>query len=540
MIQCPISSSVRPFLKRQEVLKDPFPRSLSPSRTTTGGRCLTLISLASFLIFLLASFGFGQSFERIHLDFDGRASRILTHSLTPDSPSSIFVLHRKRRVDHHFLTIFRPGNDHSYSSDSARTIPLSENVSAVGLGDYNSSPDLEIVLLTSDTISLIEQTRNDTFQNSRKRSISSPSSLFQFPDERYPRYWPYTHDLNGNGRDDLILPSRNGYQIYYQTPKHTLKPKTKLSFNQHRSVDHVPNSSALFQYRSQRPNLLVQDFNGDETTDLITTFKNRVAFYLQDPDQGFPARPTGVFPLKYLVEEPEKNQVQFTKTRVQDVNQDGKPEIIISRISGEFGVFDSIKTTLYIYKGRGTKPHPWTPDQIIRIPGVSIPPRFHDANGDGYRDLLITSLRTDLMSKAWEQFTGNLSSHHFLYLFDPNSGLFGKKSHGEGPPDFSRKLSVNEEMMEEGIAYQPFLSFDGDFNGDGTPDMLHINENLELRLHLAPANDSGDRLLSFHDEPFYKSSIGEFEKLHVQDLNQDQKSDILVEYDSQLELFLSQ
>lgn len=480
-----------------------------------------------------------KPFQHKRLHFQGRASEVLIRPFTTKEQPSIIVLHRgEKEGENRYISFFHPENG-KYPRSPSQMYEVSDTTVAAGIGDYLSSPGSEIMLLKRDKLEFITRTENGKL-TAQKQRTSFSSSFFQFPDPKKLHYWPYTDDLNEDGRDDLILPASDGYEIFYQNQQHELKSAGVIAVDHQKNIETKPSSSSLFQFRTQLPNLMVRDFDGNNRTDLICTFQKRVAYYIQNENHQFSKQPTGVFRLKHLVEKPKKNRVQFTKVNLRDINGDGKPEIIITRISGKFGLFKSIRTSVYIYKGRGAEPHPWTPDQIIQIPGISTPPKFQDANGDGSLDMLVTALRTDLLTTAWKNMTGNLAIHHFVYLYDEESDYFGKESKGKGPPDYSHQVEIDKDSLEQGVDEQPMLMFNGDYNGDGQPDMFRMNSDMELSLHLGHQDPPSGTYLSFEDEPFFTASVKSPEEIHIEDINQDGISDLLIEYKSDLDVFLSQ
>src|SRR4029078_6443983 len=134
----------------------------------------------------------------------------------------------------------------------------------------------------------------------------------------------------------------------------------------------------------------------DGLSDLVLIRKEMVTYYLQKERGVFPS----TRPHRITYEDPtprteaKKDSFNLAIIRFVDINADKLADLVVTKIEGQLGLFESIKTSIYIHLGTGKGN--FIPGQIIQIDGVSIDPEFIDMNGDGKLDVVTSRLCTDL------------------------------------------------------------------------------------------------------------------------------------------------
>lgn len=478
--------------------------------------------------------------EREEMHIEGRSSNVIDHVLMPGRGPSFLVLHRgEESVEpDRFVSIFHPDEQGNYSEEPSQVLQLNRTHSAVSVGNYSEGPRRDLLLIGQEGVDLYSMNEKNQFVESKSPYVDS-SVFFRVPDTNQPLFWKHSLDLNDDDRTDLILPGENGYRIYMQNSDHGLDHHQDIPLSREHGAE--PGgllSSSMFVYRTRLPNLLTSDLTGNGYLDIIYSQDGQIVQHNQDPEDGFSSLPSQMSTMDHLEEEFQQNRMQFTAVRLADMNRSGVPEIIVTRISGQLGVFRTLRTRIYIFFGRPDESYSYSPDQIIRIPGVSVIPELQDANGDGYLDIMVTALRTDALTTAWNEIRGEVDITHYLYLFNSNQGYLGTQS-GQGggtPPDFTRDVQMDPDLLEDALRNRPHMNFEGDFNGDGRPDLLTINAGGDMEIFLAD-EDIEEMEVGFESSPRYRNEVESPRTLRVEDFLQNGDPEVLIRHADRIILF---
>src|SRR5439155_6037392 len=84
------------------------------------------------------------------------------------------------------------------------------------------------------------------------------------------------------------------------------------------------------------------------------------------------------------------------------------------------------------------------PDQVLNLKGVSINPDLIDVDKDGAKDLVVSSLRTDLVTNAKRALFSSVTVTYYVFLFDKTTKKFSEV------PDYSRDLSIDISRIDGG------------------------------------------------------------------------------------------
>lgn len=279
-----------------------------------------------------------------------------------------------------------------------------------------------------------------------------------------------TADFNGDGKLDLVVPSGG-----YSAAIYVLLGNGDGSFGNPIEYD----SNLLSIYSAS---IAVADFNGDGKLDLVLTNSdsNVVAVVLGNGDGTFRNPPVlysgGLLPSAVVN---------------LDVNGDGKPDLAVA---GGYGVLSYFSLTTLINRGDGSFPTP-TSYPVLQYPYSAV---TGDFNGDGNVDIAISS----------DTQTGGVS-----VLLGKGDGTF--QAHLDSPTG------------QAPAGQFPNVIAAGDFNGDGTLDLVVVNI-------LQPPLGQGSQILSTligNGDGAFQADIsqtltGGLDSLAVGDFNGDGKLDI--------------
>lgn len=320
-------------------------------------------------------------------------------------------------------------------------------------------------------------------------------------DEALP-VWQYALDLSADGRHDLIVPVPDGYKVYFQTApaafgsvsdlEARLKRNRALAASRRAKTSDVV--ASFFSVDDSLPRVVPVDVDGDGRLDLVSIDGNTLTVFFQRQPRAFSSAMNWRyrFIVKALEEEVRKDVINFSVVAFADINADRNADLVVTQIYGEVGLFDSIKTTIYIHYGNGRGN--FDVSARIQIDGVTIDPVFVDMNGDGRLDCLTSRLRTDLLSQAAKGvLLGDISIDYEVFQFDPTTGGY------LGSPVYQYPVRVTfDDMKDRGAGARPMMFIGADFTGDGRPDQIRYNpKSEELEFHEGKITPRGQ----IHFEP---------------------------------------
>jgi hypothetical protein len=424
--------------------------------------------------------------------------------------------------------------------------PISDRACALVFGDFLPGGGTEIGYLAEDGVYVYPWGKDGPVEPIK---LLHARTFFRAPSLRQIPLWQWKMDYDGDGRDDLLLPLTDGYRICFQTAPglygRTATLETDLAAGAVRSLEGlsaVERSEVVpvyFTASMELPKLETTDINGDGLRDLVLIRKDAVTYFIQKSPGVFPStRPWRVsFRVPTLGGETRKDTVDFATVRFVDINQDKLADLVVTRVGGELGLWDSIKTSVYLHLGTGKGN--FIADKRIVIDGVSIDPEFIDMNQDGKLDVVTSRLRTDLMKKAVEAFVlGDIALSYEVFQFDPAHNSFLSE------PVFEKSILVARKDLEKtGAGAVPLVFIRGDVSGDGRPDLLQVDpKTLELLVHPGKVleTNQGPRI-SFDGTPHWRVKLERFPKgLMVYDVNADGLNDVILFYAGQLAFVMAQ
>ena len=481
---------------------------------------------------------YGRRESTLNYDFDGDGKiDILNVTINTDvnPPERWLAIHYQRNGD--------------YSESPDVIWPLSDQACALVIGDFLPGGGTEIGFLAEDGVYVYP------WDAAAHRPARTPIKLihvrtfFRAPNPNRIPLWQWKMDLSGDGLDDLIVPLPDGYRIYFQTAPGIFGKTSTLESDLPHGGERVLGVSAFadspeilpsqFISVTELPRLEVVDINGDGLSDLVLIRKNTMTYFLQkEPGVFSSVKPYRVsYEIGTLGDKVTKDGVNLSMIRFVDINADKIADLVVTKIEGQLGLFDSIKTSIYLHLGTGKGN--FNADKRIVIDGVSIDPEFIDMNGDGMLDVVVSRLRTDLLKQAANSvLLGDVTITYEVFQFDPKTNSF------MADPVFEKEIFVRKSDLEKtGAGAVPLVFIRGDLTGDGRPDMIVIDPKTnELRIHPGRIKDVGrGPQIDFDKTPHFTIKVDKHPKgLQLMDVNSDGINDIILYYNGTVGLVLSE
>lgn len=420
---------------------------------------------------------------------------------------------------------------------------LDDRAVALLFGDFLPGGGIEIGFLATDGVYVYPPAKNGLSETAEKmlhvRTFFTTVSLRSLP------VWGWGNDLDQNGMHDLVVPTYNGYRIYFQTARGVFGKSIDLEWDLpnrgertlgvERFASRPENFIGHFVGGRQLPHIGFADINGDKRPDIYTLRRDVMTYYYQKAG-SYPAHPRAKareqYPIPTLRVDARKDSVDVAMILFLDIDKNGLVDLVVTRVTGQLGLLESLETRVYLHMGTGRGN--FTSDKCIKVAGVSIDPGFMDMNVDGSLDCIVSRLRTDILSQGGQlALMGDIPITYEVFQFDKDRGGYLID------PVFSRQVNVNkDDLQKKGAATVPLLYISGDFSGDGRPDMIFLDpqaEEVQLmrgRVHRADGRD----VIGFEPSPFFRKKLteGHPKGLWIGDMNGDGLSDAMFYYGGQM------
>ncbi|MHC4663582.1 MAG: FG-GAP repeat domain-containing protein [Planctomycetota bacterium] len=448
--------------------------------------------------------------------------------LDADGDDDLVVVTCKTEQNKRVRNIHICWND-SASGFTKASVPLDVPADSCcfAVADLAGEKGEEVVLLTPEGL-LFYRRDGKTFKS--PEPLLKRKLFFQFPASRDLPLWEFTGDLDGNGLEDIIIPVDEGYEILTHMPdglaNAVLVPaKTHESYSGTAAEREFLNR--FFSVRLWKRIPYIVDENGDGKRDIVLLEEQDFIVYRQGNNGVFPGEPSRKLHLYFLDKlwgtGKRLENVQFT---FDDINGDGRVDICFTHILGEFGIFSTNKTShnIFFQKEDGSfSKH--VPNQKVNVPGISMVPQLVDFDGDGDKDFLVSSLRTDLLSKITSVVRANVQISYMVYFYDDTGGGFSVT------PDVTKTVDVPLSSLEK-MGSIPLAYFKGDFNGDGRNDLLTTSDADRITVYPGALIKPwiGKPYYGFTKDPILRKKVKTSNWVRLADLNRDKRTDIIITY----------
>ncbi|RME75402.1 MAG: VCBS repeat-containing protein, partial [Planctomycetota bacterium] len=462
----------------------------------------------------------GQVWDVRPVDLDGDGARDLAAFVVRDGFSA-----NPRR----FLALFYQ-RDGRFPLEPDQLVELPPQAVARAVADWEPQRrGAEIGWLTPDGIELWP--RGPKGYGGERRVLVRDRGFFDMSSgNQLPSFRDLVADVDGDGRLDVLFPRKREAALWLAGEGGVrLAGRMPVRFRQsygNRAKQILLGRFLDVDARGGRA-VLVR-VNRDRLLDVVTIRERRIACWLQKPGGRFGIDPDWEVKLDLLpLEGGKRDALDRVEVEIVDVDHDGWADCVVYRNTGKVGVFSSLRTQLLYFPGG---PRGWRtgrPKQIVNLNGVSIAPVLLDVDNDGRRDLVLSSLRTDLITNVKRALFKSVKVTYYVYRFDRSRRSF------EPSPGFRRDIDVDVERIEGGGTV-PLAYFWGDYDGDGIRDMLTLATDDEVTIYPGRMRGggffSGERRLVYPEDEKTVLQLETSNSLWIEDLNGDGRHDLVFHY----------
>jgi len=298
----------------------------------------------------------------------------------------------------------------------------------------------------------------------------------------------FFRDIDGDGRDDLIVPDTAGYRIRLQKTDGSLGEELLLEESSRMTV-----TGDVVSFES-RP-LFSGDVNFDGLADLGVWRGNTLRVYPQLPDHRYQSKPDIVQLGLGLLSEAEFRALEAAAgsvdqrglsqkiiVSIEDHNGDNLPDILIESTMS-MGVFDK-RNTLSLHLGRRqgeSLVYSEAEDALLASEGLQYGMVTTDIDGDGLQDLVVRKVRLSFSRVIRAMISGNVSLRLSFFRMTPDGG-YGEE------PNYVTRTKVHFSMASGQIDI-PAVAV-ADFDGDGLKDLMIQTRPGQLSLSQGIANEN--------------------------------------------------
>jgi hypothetical protein len=476
-----------------------------------------------------------NSYARYLIDVPGEVVETVVRDTNQDGLTDIWLasLDGERR----FLSCFQQSPEGGFPTEPLHHISVSRAVVAWAVGNFlggEEHPGPEIIFTTREAVYLQSP-------GGRPKKIYQTAMLLDLPAADDLPAWQDVLDIDGDGLDEIVLPTRIGYLLLNGDGKLIVEipwsvasgrapvaqrdlfggmARAKLSSKQLSDL-FVPNEAAgvlesppmLFSSVTvPRPSMY--DVNGDGRIDFTLLDGDRLLVYTQAANGSFVATPN--LRLDLPNGKGDDNEI------LEWGNFGGASEADLLLLQSDSGLNVSFDWQIRIWFDVALKENLGQPDFFRKVSGSFVRPYLHDVDQDGLIDLAVSSWNLNLGLAIREP-----SVTHRVFLFPgAKEGGFTNRA----ALSYQKDFSVGDL---ESFALIPALN--SDLDGDGYLDLLENSGKGELEVH--PLYRDG--VFKVRDSSLRIPIDALAAKVQVADLNLDQVGDLLVQKYTHWEVYLS-
>ncbi|MCP3981452.1 MAG: VCBS repeat-containing protein [bacterium] len=382
-------------------------------------------------------------------------------------------------------------------------------------------------------------------ESASERPLVAVTSDFSPPPGGAILHVDVTRDVNGDDRDDLVVPDSHGFRVFIQMEGGAFADPVKLGPST--GMPRIYGADG-YRYDPWVPGRLHEmDYDRDGRGDLAFWNEDHFEVHHQD-EHGLFAEAATTFTTDVIFDSDELASLAAPQGvrsrrkdhmppgdltgrvlhRLTDMNGDGVADLVVFSLEG--GSLWSMHSTYEVHFGTpspgGTE---FAPDisTAIRSDGICFGMEQHDFDRDGQADMMLTIIDPDLLKVIGMLIDAFLTHSVSLDLefYRMKDGIYPAK------PNTTRQARSDTPRKGEDRSSFPAVLI-GDVNGDHRSDLLVGRSRREMRVFLGVP---GPDLFARRPQRVSVAMPRDEEHTWLVDLNRDGKQDILMHHPSTTE-----
>ena len=415
-------------------------------------------------------------------------------------------------------------------------LELPADLRAFDLGEVDGRPGSELVLVTH-TGALIASFEGQGF--GVPRPLPDGQTLLSGTNEGPPLALRLLFDLDADGRSEVLLPTSQGPALHRFGAEgfervQVLESRARVRYA-HRSNGLDLNSTSgrihanSLSTTATTPALFVEDFDGDGRKDIVTLSGNRIHVFLQAPGGLYATKPSTEIERSILTAQELDSELAGEAVVFADLDGDGSADLVATKWGSPE---ERTRLDRHVFFARPGLQYPEQADQIVRSESVFPNFELHDLNQDGRLDMVVPYFHF-APAQAFKVMTESALRVQLRLFLMGEDGRYGQDP-GKTFARVDRRVVLDYHLDILGMIFgdgsrpsgdfEPLLTFRGDFNGDGYPDL--IADSGDDHLHFYWGNAEAQYARSPDLVIDYESSLVS----DLVDLNADGKTDVVTYY----------
>jgi|GEM_PF-3280496 len=439
--------------------------------------------MITLILFSIFNFSFDLEFE---------TRSIFSHDLDGDGKKEIILLHPDKRIS---IFSFYENN----FKQILKGFQFKDGV-LIDFGNfYKELKGDEIIILNSGKIEIFK------FENNNLNLIKSfnfeKSSIY--PENNFLRKGNILYDVYGDGtKKILFFYPEKGIIIDENGKTDTIKiiMEKDISTFEDKSIYEISKQYSLKTIYIS-PFVFFKDINGDNKNDLVEYSKDSLFIFFHKNGKFSNFKDIAI-DLSFLKSENKLSPIP-PRIFLEDINYDGKADILLSKSTG---IFIEGKSIIYLFLNKDGN-FKNSPDQVLIFEGFTPELRILDLNKDKKLDIVTNITGFNIWVIIKSLILKKLENVYGFYFFKDNQ--FTKT------PVYEFKLNISFDISKkepEGESVEIF-----DFDNDSYYDILHFKRD-EITVYKGSEKGFKEK---------FSFEIKTSDKYLIDDFNNDNKNDVI-------------